>query len=195
MKLKNQILLLVLTICIGSFSIKSQSLSEENWRDTDPQTVTLYSRIKHKFDGYGKSAFSFKHGLRSDIGKERTKNNYEISYGGISINGDSDWFKVTMVTDDCSRIKDLGELNWSDIFDVPILQASIEPHKGIRTPLKTETFEESSNGQITRVTAGHIYVVHSKDFDSDFYTLFRVDKLIPSDEVTISWKIVPSPEQ
>lgn len=97
--------------------------------------------------------------------------------------------------DDCSRIKDLGELNWSDIFDVPILAAAIEPHKGTRLDYKTKNFEESSDGQLAKVVAGHIYVVHSKDFDSNFYTLFRVEKLVPSDEVTISWKVVPSPEQ
>lgn len=133
--------------------------------------------------------------MRSDdFGREVTRNNYELSYGGISINGNSDWFGVTMVTDDCSRIKDLGELNRSDIFDVPILSASIEPQKSIRMPSKIETYEESSNGQVTKVVLGHMYVVHSNDSDSDFYTLFRVDELIPSDKVTVSWKVVPSPE-
>jgi hypothetical protein len=197
MKLKNYVLLLILTICVGSLSAKAQSLSEENWRDVEPKTVTLYSRAKYKdkFEGYGKSTFSFKHGVRGDVGREITRNNYELQYGNLNLNGDSDWFGVTMVTDDCSRIKDLGELNWSDIFDVPFLPASIEPQKGISLSFKTKNFEESSNGQVTKVVAGHIYVLHSKDSDSDFYTLFRVEKLVPSDEVTISWKVVPSPEK
>ena len=99
-----------------------------------------------------------------------------------------------MTTDDCSRIKNLGKLNWSDIVEVPILQASVQPHKGIKSPSKTETFEESSDGQVTKVIVEHMYVVHSKDSSSDFYTLFRVDQLLPSDKVTISWKVVPSPE-
>jgi hypothetical protein len=98
-----------------------------------------------------------------------------------------------MVTDDRSRIKDLGELNWADLVDVPALPAAAEPQKGISLSFKTRNFEESSNGQVTRVAAGHMYVVHTRDTDSDFYTLLRVDKLVPGDEVTISWKNVPAP--
>lgn len=199
MKLRYCTLLLILTLGIASFSFlaKAQSRANDNWRDVEPQTVTLFSRAKHKdkSGGYGKSAFSFKHGVRSDDEQRKTRNNYELLYGNISLYGDSDWFVVTLVTDDRSRIKDLGELSWSEVYDVPYLPASFEPQKGIRTPSKNETYEESSNGQVSKVVAGHIYVVHSKDSDSDFYTLFRVEKLVPSDQVTISWKVVPSPEQ
>jgi hypothetical protein len=183
---------LILVLTVVNHSAKPQSRFSENWRDAKPKTVTLFSRAKYrnKFEGYGKSAFSFNHRVRSDVGQRITRNNYELMYGGINWNGDSDWFSVTMVTDDRSRIKDLGKLNWSDRFDVPFIPASDEPGKGIRFPSKTETFEQSSNGQVTRVVAGHIYVLHSKDTDSDFYTLFRVEKLVPGDKVTISWKVV-----
>lgn len=190
-------LVLILTLGVCSYLGKAQSRSDDNWRDVEPKTATLFSRAKYKdkFEGLGKAAFSFKHGVRSDVGQKITRNNYELLYGGISLNGDSDWFQVTMATDDCSRIKDLGELNWSEVFDVPYLPASVEPQKGTRFPSKTETFEESSSGQVSRVIVRHMYVVHSKDSDFDFYTLFRVEKLVPNDEVTISWKVVPSPER
>ena len=189
-------LLIILALGIASHSARAQSLSNENWREVEPQTVTLFSRARYKDElvDYGKSAFSFRYGVRSDVGRDITRNDYELEYGNISWNGDSDWFIVTMVTDDCSRIKDLGALEWSYVFDVPFVPASLEPQNGIRMPSKKETFEESSNGQVTRVVLGHIYAVHSKDSDSDFYTLFRVEKLVPSDRVTISWKVVPSPE-
>ncbi|MBP6214369.1 MAG: hypothetical protein KA447_15120 [Pyrinomonadaceae bacterium] len=195
--MRYSILVLIFTICVIGLTVKAQSRPETNWRDVEPKTVTLYSRIKYidEYKGYGKSAFSFKNDVRSDVGQKITGNNYELQYGSINLDHDSDWFKVSMGTDDCSRIKDLGELNWSGIFDVPYLPASPEPRHGVRMPSKTETFEESSGGQVTKVVVGHIYVVHSKDSDSDFYTLFRVDKLVPSDEVTISWKVVPSPEK
>jgi hypothetical protein len=177
----------------------TQSHPQQNWRDAEPKTITLFSRAKFKDDseGLGKSTFSFRYGLRrDDVGSEVTRNRYEIEYGQINMNGDSDWFTVTMVADDCSRIKDLGASNWSDIFEVPILLASIEPQDGVRMSRKKETIEESSNGQVTRAVAGHMYVLHSKEgSDADFYTLFRVDHLKPSDEVTISWKAVPSPEK
>ncbi|HEX5703154.1 MAG TPA: hypothetical protein VFX97_08145 [Pyrinomonadaceae bacterium] len=97
---------------------------------------------------------------------------------------------MTMVTDDRSRIKDLGELKWSDPFEVPDLPPNPELNLGIRWPAKNETFEQSSKGRVTRVVPGHIYVLRSKDSQSDLFTLFRVEKLVPNDEVTISWKVV-----
>lgn len=192
MKLRYHGLALILVLTVISHSAKAQTRSSESWRSAKPKTVTLFSRAKYKGKSkeYGKSAFSFNHGVRSDAGRRVTRNNYELLYGSIRWNGDSDWFSVTMVTDDGSRIKDLGQLNWSDPFEVPYIPASVQPNNGIRWPAKTETFEQSSNGQVTRVVAGHIYVLHSKDSDSDLYTLFRVEKLVPSDEVTISWKVV-----
>ena len=196
MKLRYCGLLLILVLGVIGDSSKAQLHSTQDWRDDEPKIVTLYSRAKYKdqFEGYGKSAFSFRYGMRSDVPVRATGNNYELAYGGISWNRDSDWFTVTLVTDDCSRIKDLGALQWSEVFDVPFLAASVMPQGGVKMPRRTETFEESSNGRVTRVVAGHMYVVHSKDSTSDFYTLFRVEKLVPSDEVTISWKLVPSPE-
>jgi hypothetical protein len=226
-------LLLILTIGIVSCAAKAQSRSNDKWRDAKPKTVTLFSRAKYKdkFEGYGKSAFSFKHGVRSDVGERMRPNNYdrngnllrsdpgerltrntfELQYGGINLNGDSDWFTVTMVRDACGRIKDLGELNWSGVSAVPYLPLPVGSQTGIRFPSPNETFEESSNGKVTKVVAGHIYVVrtwqsesipfvnglpaYSKDTYSDFYYLVRVEKLVPSDQVTISWKAVPSPKQ
>ena len=185
-------LLLILTVAITGHVTNAQSSSNLNWRDAEPGTVTLFPRATN--NDYGKAAFSFKHNLRSDAGKKITRNNYELLYGGISLNRDTDWFSVTMVTDDCSRIQDLGKLDWSQIVDIPYLAASAGPPRGIRMPSKTETFEDSSRGQVTRAAAGHMYLVHSRDSDSDFYTLFRVENLVPNNEVTISWKAVPSPE-
>ncbi|MFZ0750590.1 MAG: hypothetical protein WAM70_14605, partial [Pyrinomonadaceae bacterium] len=115
---------------------------------------------------------------------------YELLYGSICWNRDCDWFSVTMVADDHSRIKDLGELKWSDPFEVPDLPPNPDWNQGIRWPGKNETLEQSSKGQVTKVVAGHIYVLRSKDSRSDLYTLFRVEKLVPNDEVTISWKVV-----
>lgn len=199
MKLKYYVLLAILAFGIYSPSAIAQMRSGENWRSTETKTVTLFSRAKYKdeFEGYGKSAFNFEHNVRSDVGLKITRNNYDILFGNFTAregkNQSSDFFTVTMVGGDRSRINDLGELNWSENFDIPFLDTSVE-HQPVRHPSKTETVEESSNGQITKVVVGHIYVLHVKDSKSDFYTLFRVEKLTPGDEVTISWKVVPSPE-
>ncbi len=197
MKLRTCLLTILLILCLDAGSVLGQSKEARNWFSETPSTATLLSRIKHrdKEGGYGLSAFSFRHSLRSDVGTFVTRNNYELLYGNMDLNGDLDWFVVSMVTDDQSRIKDIGELNWEQVFNVPFLPASPEPHKGIRLDPKAAGFAESSDWQIARVIAGHMYVVHSKDRDTDFYTLFRVEKLIPNNEVSISWKNVPSPEK
>lgn len=194
--MKRAIIASVILLTTIQFSASAQS-PQADWRELKPGTITLYSRskYKHQFEGYGKSTFSFWHGVRSDMKFALTRNNYELQYGNINWNGNSDWFTVTMVTDDCSRIKDLGPLRWSDVIEVPPLPASLLPGGQIRFPSKFETFEESSRGRVARVSEGHVYVVHSKDSVYDFYTMFRVEKLIPGDQVTISWKMVPSPEK
>ena len=131
MKMRDFALLMILAFHVSSFSAIAQSRSPENWRAVEPNTVTLFSRAKYqdKFEGYGKSTFSFKYGVRSDdVGREITRNHYELQYGQINWNGDSDWFTVTRATDDRSRIKDLGVLKWSDIVEIPLLPASA--HRG-----------------------------------------------------------------
>jgi hypothetical protein len=196
-------LLLGLAITLPAFA---QAPVLREWRDAQPNVVTLFARPQRQNinsdssvppnPGYGRSAFSFQFGLRSDAGTSKTHNDWELEYGGLNWNGDTDWFNVTMVVDDRSRIKDLGALQWSDIAEVPILPAGLKPAQGkaFRTASLPAGVEESTNGQMTRVVLGHVYVVHSKDGDSDFYTLFRVEELVPSTQVTISWKNVPSPE-
>jgi hypothetical protein len=187
--------LLLLAFCVVATSARAQLRARKNWRDVEPETITLLSHSKYKntFAGNGKSSFSFRYGVRGEVAPEITSS--ELLYGNINWNGDSDWFIVALVSGDCSRIKDLGELNWGEILSVPFLPASVEPHKGFRLPSKTETFEKSSDGQVTRVVAGHMYVVHAKHMRDDLYALFRVEKLVPSDEITISWKLVPSPKR
>ncbi|HEV2830102.1 MAG TPA: hypothetical protein VGW76_21055 [Pyrinomonadaceae bacterium] len=163
---------------------------------TQPQTITLFSRITYKDQGYGRSAFNFRHGVRSDVeGWEKLTNNYSpLLYGSISINGDTDWFSISMGGEDPSRIKDLGELEWSQVYYTPFLPANPPLSSGIRFPGKNEPFESSSEGRVTQVVAGHMYVVHIKNRETNLYAMFRVDALEPSHHCTISWKLVPSPE-
>jgi hypothetical protein len=196
-EIKRFALLLIVAFPLFSLCATGQSNSRrDNRRAIATETVTLFSRAKYKdpSGGYGKSAFSFKHGVRSDVSSKGTRNNYDLLYGNINLDHDSDWFSVTMVADDCSRIKNLGPLTWAEIVDFPLQPLSIRSHETIRFPSETETFEESSDGQVTRVLVGHMYLVRSKDSEFDFYTLFRVEKLLPSDQVTISWRVVASPK-
>jgi hypothetical protein len=45
-----------------------------------------------------------------------------------------------------------------------------------------------------RAVVGHIYAVHVVDEGVDYYALFRVESLESGDRCTISWKLIPPPE-
>jgi len=141
-----------------------------------PQTVTLVARRQREgFDNYTRAAFSFKYGANGDSAQKIVRNNWDVLFGNSL---DADIFDVTMVTDDCSRIRDLGKLDWSEIVNVPVLPAYTTP-----------TREPS-----VQAVVGHIYEIHVKDRDNDHYALFRVESLAARESVTISWKLAPSPE-
>jgi hypothetical protein len=143
---------------------------------SQPRTVTLAARrIINGIDNYTVAAFSFEFGVNGDAALPLTRNDWDILFGNSP---DRDDFQVTMVVDDCSRILDMGALNWSDNFQVPAITAYPVP-----------TREPNVNAIV-----GHMYVVHTKDSDSDLYALFRVEALEPLKSVTITWKGVQSPE-
>lgn len=138
-----------------------------------PKTVSLVSRRKvGEYDNYSKAAFSFKYGMNGDESLKLTHNNWDLLFG------DSDTFDVTMVTDDCSRIQDLGEFGWFDSLRVPVLVPHPQPAREPSVP----------------AIVGHMYVVHTKDRDNDHYALFRVEYLEPNVCVTISWKLILAPK-
>ena len=142
-----------------------------------PKTVTLLARrMVDGKDNYTLAAFSFKYGVNGEEALKLTRNNWDILFDNHSL---PDMFDVTMVVDDCSRIKDLGELSWFDTFEIPVLPPHPEP---AREPG-------------VKAVVGHMYVVHSKDSDSDHYALFRVEHVESQQSVTISWKLIPAPAQ
>ena len=126
-------------------------------------------------DNYRDAAFSFEFGMNGDGTLPMTGNDFDILFGNRL---DRDTFLVTMVTDDCSRIHDVGALNWGDAFQVPVVTAY---------PVPTDEPDLDA-------IVGHMYVVHTKDTGTDLYALFRVEALVPRTSVTISWKSVRSPE-
>ena len=141
-----------------------------------PQTVILLARKKvDDVDNYTQATFSFKYGVNGDAALGVTRNNWDLLFGNSPV---PDAFDVTMVTDDCSRIKDLGALHWLDYFEVPALPAHPEP-----------TREPS-----VKAIVNHMYLVHTKDRDSDHYALFRVEALEPGTSVTITWQLIKPPQ-
>jgi hypothetical protein len=166
-------MLLLLGACAAFFD-SAQVFAQHT--EIIPQTATLVARRTYDgYDNYDLAAFSFKFGGNGPITRGLTRNNWDLLFGNAP---DRDIFDVTMVTDDRSRIRDLGAYKWDDTFTVPNLDAYRKP-----------TRESSVN-----VVEGHMYLVHSKDRDSDHYALFRVEALQPLQSVTISWKLIPEPD-
>lgn len=167
-------LLLVLGACAGFCDLTPRALGQQR-PEILPQVATLVARrTVDGYDNYDLAAFSFKYGGNGPITKGLTRNNWDLLFGNSP---DRDTFDVTMVTDDRSRIRDLGAHTWEDSFTIPNLDA-----------WRTPTREQSVNA-----IAGHMYLVHSKDTDSDHYALFRVEALDSLKSVTISWKLIPEP--
>ena len=182
--------ILVATIFGVTCPIKAQ---EPDHCRVDPQKAILLSQIKHL--DFAKANSHFGLGVRGDSESPFTRNVYDVRYGGISLEGD-DWLDVPISHGSRSQIKDLGELNWSDVYDIPFLPANPVPHSGelslsYNSGKLIRVFPE---GVLVRAIVGHMYLVHSKDETRDLYVMFQVEAVKPGDECTITWKQVPSPE-
>jgi hypothetical protein len=155
--------------------------------------VTLFSRASHHEGTWGKSAYNFYAMARSDNWPGIIKNRAHLIYGTYSFNQDSDWFSVSGGGPELTRIKDLGAKQWKDVSATPFVPVTPHTTSGIRSPRPNELYEETSEGRVTRVVLGHLYVIHIKGDKEDFYVMLRVDELTPSDQCTISWRAVPPP--
>lgn len=130
-------------------------------------TTTLFSRAT--FKDYEKCTFSFEHGIRDDADNKVTRNDWDLEYG----NG-GDYFHVNMVRDDRSMIWNLGLHRWDDIGS-------------LKLPFSEEYKEKKVK---VGAHAGHIYLVHTRDSDTDLRALFRVDRMEKGELVEISWKLL-----
>ena len=125
-------------------------------------------------DNYAYAAFSFEFGGNGPEIQKLCRNDWDILFGNSPL---PDAFDVTTVVDDRSRIKDLGKFTWSDEFHIPRLPA----------------YEEPERDPSVKAVEGHIYLVHTRDRDTDLYALFRVEKLEPGKSVEITWKVISPP--
>ena len=166
---------------------------ELHHRGVAPRKAVLLSQIKHQ--DFARANFNFGLGVRGDSESPSTRNVYDVRFGGFSPDGD-DWLDVPISHGSRSQIRDLGELGWSDVYDIPFLPASPVPHSGIwsLSPGPGGSATISPEGVLVRAVVGHMYLVHTKDRERDFYSMFRVESVKPGDECTITWKLVPSPE-
>lgn len=134
--------------------------------------ATLFSRMAHR--DYQKATFSFEFGLRDDPTYLHS-NDWDLQYG----NG-GQHFHVTMVSDDRSRIVDLGKMDWGQLDTTRL--AKLPPH---RRPQR----------EFVPTALGHIYLVHTVDRNTDLYALFRVEAIDQqSSNCDITWRLVDAPQ-
>jgi hypothetical protein len=134
----------------------------------------LKRKTEDGVDNYAYATFSFEYGGNGPEIQKLCRNDWDLLFGNSPL---PDAFSVTTITDDRSRIKDVGRLTWDSDFKVPRLPA----------------YEEPESEPSVKAVEGHIYLVHTRDRDTDLYALFRVEKLVPGESVEITWKIIPAP--
>lgn len=146
--------------------------------DGNLKTAVLQARISGG-DNYADSVFSFEKGVNGKSGQKITLNKWDLHFVSLRRYDGSvekHIFEVCASTDDRSRIKDLGELNWDDDFTIPELPV-FDDLRGIGISVNPE----------------HIYLVHTKNKETDFLAIFRVDDLKFGESVKISWKLMGNP--
>lgn len=161
------LVLLVLQTVAVSFIWVSSAPSYE------PRTAFLWSRSAKTYE---LATFSFEHGLRDDP-FSIARNDWDLLYGNAP---QQDIFDVNTIVDDRSAIRDLGKKTWSDISRVPILPPLPKPSGGV--------------GPSLPAIDGHMYLVRTKDGNSDLHALFRVEKITPGTSCRISWRRVKPDE-
>lgn len=140
------------------------------------KTAKLQSRAtRNGVDNYLYATYSFKFGGNGPEIQRLCRNNWDLLFGNSPT---PDAFDVSMAVDDRSRVLDLGRYDWGDKFEVPTLAA----------------YEEPERSPSLRAVAGHMYLVHVRDTDSNHYVLFRVERLEPEKSVEISWKLIDPPQ-
>jgi len=183
---------IVLTIVLfGSVVISKQQKPQESDSTSEPQTVTLYSPTDRTKDVPDESwaCFSFNLGTYARCASKDA----DLVYGFFR-KGLDDWFRLMHYADAQTVMNDLGELSWTKAFKVPKLEPlpELKPGKTRKIVIGGEDgiFETKLSAP---VWLGHIYALHVKKTDSDFYVLFRVEDFAANQYCKIIWKRIPDP--
>jgi hypothetical protein len=200
------------------FVISNKALSASNYA-APTERITLFNSTRHaNHNDYKKSIVSFR--LDTSYKVETGPNtDWDLRYGGLSFNGDRDWFITAFGRRDRNRIRDLGKLDWSDDIMIPVLPIlpcqTNEPCGRIQIPpasTSKQIQDEDVNPHIAKPVVGHMYLIHVYEEKRpaspprppdpprleilfDFYTLVRVEELKPNESCTITWKRIATPKQ
>ncbi len=200
MSRRHPAVLTILAVFVSASGIVASSAPVlQHASDAIPQSFTLYpphDKVTGKHDE-SRACFSFKLGAN----KQPNSFNWELGYGFAQINNE-DWLIVnTGQPEQRSVMKTLGAHEWSDSFEVPVLEPLPKLMEGERRTITVDASADThaawanSTTHHAKAKVGYMYVMHVKDYQSDFYVLFRVDQLEQGEYCTISWKRIPAPEQ
>ena len=179
MRSKIAVLLFLIATAGAAFDTEAQTA------DSEIKTAVLESRVKNDdtgTDNYERASFSFEKGSNGTVARTLTRNDWDVLFrASRTLDGTvlKDYFDVSMVVDDRSRILDLGPVEWSEVAKLPDLPA-------YETPTREKPVEAK---------LGNMYFVHTADGDSDLYALFRVEEMKSGESVVIRWKLVSAPAE
>lgn len=198
------LLLVVVVVWASSIVTGRSQTNQQTAGDGIPQSFTLYpprDKLTGKYDET-RACFSFVLGankLPNSIDPP-TLSDWNLGYGFARISNE-DWLIVGAGRNQRSVMKELGRYNWSDSFHVPVLEPlprlleGESRHITIDSSADTHAAWSKSTTHFVKAKVGHMYVMHVKDDDSDFYVLFRVEQLEQGEHCTFSWKRVATPER
>ena len=161
------------------------------------QRITLrppHNKARTNYDET-RASFNFKTG-RNILPKST---DWDLGYGFLNIS-DEDWFMVgTISRDKRSVMKELGKYDWTDSFNIPVLQPLPELKEGQNRTIGVDASADThkpwaqDTSDFAKAKVGYMYLVHVKDTQSDFYVLFRVEEMVQREHCTISWARLPEP--
>jgi len=197
--MKVKLATIVLTLIFsGSNTIGRIRALQQRINPVATQTITLYppkDKATGRYDET-RACFSFKMGRN----KLPNSTDWDLGYGFATI-AKEDWLRVgTTGRDKRSVMKEIGEYNWSDPFQIPALEPLPELKEGERRLITVDSSGDThqqwakTTSHFAKAKAGYMYLVHVKDAQADFYVLFRVEEIEQGDHCTISWAQIPAPK-
>lgn len=136
--------------------------------------ATLFARTT--YDDYQAATMSFEHATSTDEGQVR--NDWDLLFGNDR-DPDSDLFSVNTVVDDRSFIVDFGAATFCDI-----------PERVDPSGFEVGLYGDHDDIPVVR---GHVYLVRTRDSETDLYAAFLVIDHRLNEQVTVQWYRSPEP--
>jgi VWFA-related protein len=179
------------TITITRKVSKEKTVTSQSWIlvESDVKQVRPDPRTPDDINGSNASFVSYP--VPQGQSPRPLKRRYSISYGGLSLNGDSQWLRLDASPNGgMGWLEDIGEMNWAAVDRMPALVLKPIPQGISIAVFGGETLV--TPGFIIKPLAGHVYAVHVKDDHTDFRAIFRVESVDANGECKLSWKRIPS---